>query len=298
MEWNGIKGAVFENVPMSRYTSMRVGGPARYLVYPVNEDDLLHAVMLLRDEGIPYRIMGNGTNIIVNDNGIDEALIRITRIRSLKYAKGEEKVSVDVSGGFSLKRFIEENAKRSVAGLERLYWIPGTVGGAVKMNAGSFGASVSDVLDEVRVLNGTGSIRKMKVNELSMDYRTSPFRKGECVVGARFSLSHGDAGEIRKEMSYVYSERKKRHPMEFPSAGSVFKSVQGEPAWKCIDRAGLRGARIGDACLSEKHANFIVNMGAAKAADVKSLIDRIKKVVFESSGICLEEEVELWGFYD
>lgn len=281
---------------MKRYTSMRVGGPVKYLLYPLDERDLGNFLKYLIHKNIPYRFLGNGTNVIVNDSGLNEALIRITRMKRKGYKKTRNGAFADVSGGISLKQFIKDNARHGLSGLENLYWIPGTVGGALKMNAGSFGTSVSDPLLTMRVLNTQGKIVTMTRKEASFGYRTSPIKSKECVLNARFSLKNRDKKEIAKDMEHVYSERKKRHPMEFPSAGSVFKGVKGEPAWKFIEKAGLKGLTIGGACVSKKHANFIVNLGSATANDIRKLIDTIKRGVFEKMGISLEEEVELWGF--
>ena len=296
MEWKGIRGTILENVPMKRYTSMRVGGPVRYLLYPLDEGDLRNILKYLTHRNIPYRFLGNGTNVIVNDSGLNEALIRITRMKSKGYKKTKNGATADVSGGVSLKQFIKDNARHGLSGLENLYWIPGTVGGALKMNAGSFGTSVSDPLLTMRVLNAHGQIVTMTRQEASFGYRASPVKPGECVVNASFSLKSRNKKEIAKDMEYVYDERKKRHPMEFPSAGSVFKGVKGEPAWKFIEKAGFKGLKVGGACVSEKHANFIVNLGSATANDIRKLIDTIKRGVFEKTGVSLEEEVELWGF--
>lgn len=296
MEWKGIRGKILENVPMKRYTSMRVGGPVKYLLYPLDEGDLGNVLKYLVHKNIPYRFLGNGTNVIVNDKGLNEALIRITRMKRKEYTRTGNGAVADVSGGMPLKQFITENGRHGLSGLENLYWIPGTVGGAIKMNAGSFGTSISNPLLTMRVLNTHGQIVTMTRQDASFSYRTSPIRSSECVLSARFSLKKRDKKEIAKDMEYVYSERKKRHPMEFPSAGSVFKGVKGEPAWKFIEKAGLKGLKIGGACVSEKHANFIVNLGSATANDVRTLIDTIKRGVFEKTGVSLKEEVELWGF--
>jgi UDP-N-acetylmuramate dehydrogenase len=294
-DW-GIKGTILTDVPMKRYTSMKVGGPVKYLLYPSDESDLLNTIRILREEGIKYRFAGNGTNIIVHDKGFKGAVIRITKIRHLQHERAREGVVVKVSGGVSLKGLIKDNALRGLAGLEKLYWIPGTVGGGIKMNAGSFGASISDVLEGITIVNDKGDIKYVGRKELSFNYRLSPVKTTECVINAVFRLKTGNRDKILEDMEYVFVERKKRHPMEFPSSGSVFKSVGKEPAWQYVEKAGLRGFRIGDACISEKHTNFIVNLGRATAHDIKMLIEKIKKEVFEKLGITLEEEVEMWGF--
>jgi len=296
MEWRGIRGTILENVPMKRYTSMRVGGPARYMIYPQDEKDLLAVLKKLKEKGVTYRFFGNGTNIIVNDTGLKEALIRITKIHYVRHEKARNGAYVEVCGGASLKGLVKDCSKRGLSGFEKLYWIPGTVGGAIKMNAGSFGSSISDTIEKMRLIDENGYVKSVEKETMAFRYRTSALKSSECVLSAGFFLKNRDTKEIMADMEYVYAERKKRHPMEFPSSGSIFKSVDGEPAWKFIEKAGLKGLRIGDACVSEKHTNFIVNLGSAKAGDIKKLIDKIKKEVFEKMGVSLKEEVELWGF--
>ena len=281
---------------MKRYTSMRVGGPAGWLLYPADRADISAMVQRLKDEGTPYRFLGNGTNIIVSDEGIREALIRITKMTRLTFEKTRDGAIAEVGGGYPLARFIRECARRGLGGLERLYWIPGSVGGAIKMNAGSFGQSISDTVIGMDVLTARGEIIEKAVKYEDFGYRTSPVSRQDCVITGRFRLKTADVEDLEGQMEYVYRERKERHPMEYPSAGSVFKAAEGRSAWWFVEKAGLRGYRIGDACVSEKHTNFIVNLGHAKARDIVSLIGRIKEEVFSKLGVRLEEEVELWGF--
>ena len=297
MEWKGIRGTVLKDVLMQRYTSMKVGGPVSYLVYPRDEEDLLRVLGIAKEAGIKYRFIGNGTNIIVNDKGLKEAVIRTTRMKRMSYSKVDDDALAEVSGGTSLKGFIVDNVRHGLSGLEKLYWIPGTVGGGIKMNAGSFGSWISDTLENVRLVDKEGKITTFQKDEMGFGYRASRVELSECVLTALFRLRNRNKDDIQKDMDYVFDERKKRHPMDFPSAGSVFKGVDGEPAWKFIEKAGLKGLSIGGAMVSDKHANFIINTGRARAEDVKLLIERIKKEVFEKMGVTLEEEVELWGFH-
>lgn len=285
-----------KDVPMKRYTSMRVGGPAKMLLYPADSTDLLIMVRRLKDSGIPYRFLGNGTNIIVSDEGVSDALIRITKMAKLHFTRTKDGVIADVGGGFSLKRFIRECAKRGLGGVEKLYWIPGSVGGGIRMNAGSFGQSISDTLTGIDILNDQGEILGKQVHPDDFGYRESIVKGSECVIGGTFRLKNADKLQLERDMDYVYQERRLRHPMEYPSAGSVFKAVGGQSAWWFVEKAGLRGLRIGDACVSQKHTNFIVNMGHARARDVAALIRKIKDEVLSKLGVSLEEEVELWGF--
>jgi UDP-N-acetylmuramate dehydrogenase len=297
VDWKGIKGTVLKDVLMQRYTSMKVGGPVSYLVYPRDEEDLLRVLGIAKEAGVRFRFVGNGTNIIVHDKGLKEAVIRTTRMKRVSYSKVDDDALAEVSGGTSLKGFIVNNVRRGLSGLEKLYWIPGTVGGGIKMNAGSFGSWISDTLESVRSVDKEGKITAFQKDKMGFGYRTSRVESSECVLTARFRLRNRNKDDIQKDMDYVFDERKKRHPMDFPSAGSVFKGVDGEPAWKFIEKAGLKGISIGGAMVSDKHANFIINTGGARAEDVKLLIERIKKEVFEKMGVTLEEEVELWGFY-
>ena len=296
MEWKGIRGTVLSNVSMKRYTSMKVGGRVSYLAYPHDEEDLLRVLHIAKEEGVKYRFLGNGTNIIVHDKGLKEAVIRTTRIKHVSYTKIYEGAFVEASGGTSLKGFIGDNASHGLSGLEKLYWIPGTIGGGIKMNAGSFGSWISDTLESVRLVDKNGKVLSFRKDEMGFAYRTSRVGSSECILSALFHLRNKNKEDIRRDMEYVFGERKKRHPMDFPSAGSVFRGVDGEPAWKFIEKAGLKGISIGGAMVSDKHANFIINTGGATARDVKLLIDKIKQEVFGKTGVSLEEEVMLWGF--
>lgn len=296
MEWKGIRGTVLSDVSMKRYTSMKVGGPVSYLAHPRDEEDLLKVLHIARKEGVKFRFIGNGTNIIVHDKGLKEAVIRTTRMKRIQYRKMHDGVLAEVSGGTSLKGFIADNARHGLSGLEKLYWIPGTIGGGIKMNAGSFGSRISDTLEHVRLVDRNEKVVSFQKSEMGFGYRESRIEPSECILTAIFRLRNKDENDIRKDMDHVYAERTKRHPMDFPSAGSVFKGVAGEPAWKFIEKSGLKGIFIGGAMVSDKHANFIINTGGATAKDVKLLIDKIKQEVFEKTGVTLEEEVEFWGF--
>lgn len=295
MEWKHVKGRVLEGVPMRRYTSMKVGGPARYLVYPADAPDVARVIEIAKQKQMAHRFLGNGTNVIVGDSGIDHAVIRITKMRLLHFEKRADGVCAEVSGGVSLQRFIRECAQRGLSGIEKLYGIPGTVGGAIKMNAGGFGAAISDRLVSVTFLDGEGNLKTRLKSELFFGYRTSSFTHSDCILGAVFGLAFGEPAEIKDVMEKVRKERWQKHPMDLPSAGSIFKNTGDKPAWKIIDEVGLRGYRMGDACISEKHPNFIVNLGKARASDIVGLIRKVKQEVHERLGLTMEEEVELWG---
>jgi len=296
MEPRIIRGQVVRDASMKRYTSMRVGGHVPYLLYPEDEEDVTAAMRWLRDLDLPFRFLGNGTNVVVADEGMPVGVIRITRIRSLRFSGTTAGALVEASAGLPLSTLIRESADRGLSGLEKLYGIPGTIGGAIKMNAGSFSASVSDCLKSVRLANRNGTIRSVEKKEMEFGYRTSFVGVGQCVLAATFEMADADPGRIKADMDKVWGERLEKHPMDLPSAGSVFRNRNGGPAWKYIDQAGLRGFRVGGACVSEKHPNFIVNIGHATASDVAGLIDAVKRRVWETTGVSLEEEVEMWGF--
>ena len=296
MEPRIIKGQVVRDASMKRYTSMRVGGRVAYLLYPEDEEDVTAAVAWLRDKDHPFRFLGNGTNVIVADEGMRGGVIRITRIRHLSFVRTRGSTLVEASGGLPLASLIREACDRGLSGLEKLYGIPGTVGGAIKMNAGSFAASISDSLRSMRLTNRNGSISSVDKKDVEFGYRTSSIGAGQSILSAVFELTDADPALIKAEMERVWHERREKHPMDLPSAGSIFKNKNGNPSWKYVDQAGLRGLRIGGACISEKHPNFIVNTGNATASDVVGLIDAAKKGVREALGVVLEEEVEMWGF--
>jgi UDP-N-acetylmuramate dehydrogenase len=285
---------MIRDASMKRYTSMKVGGPVAFLCYPEDEADVTSAMEWLSGRGLTMRFLGNGTNVVVADRGLNAGLIRITRIRHLRVRKTTGGGVVDAAGGLPLKALIRECCRRGLSGLENLYGIPGTVAGAVKMNAGSFGVSVSDCLGSVRLVDSDG-IRTVDREEMHFGYRTSSFGRRECILSASFRLVDGDPESLEAAMDHYWRARVEKHPMDFPSAGSIFKNTDG-PAWRAIDAAGLRGFRIGGACVSEKHSNFVINTGGARAHDVKRLIDTVKTRVLEATGVALEEEVELWGF--
>jgi UDP-N-acetylmuramate dehydrogenase len=296
MEWTGVRGQVLRNVSMKRYTSMRVGGKVSYLIYPEDQSDLAQTVTAAREHGIAYRFLGNGSNVIVSDQGFDGVVIRTSKIARFQHDKDSQGARVRVGGGAPLKRLIKECATKGLSGIEKLFGIPGTVGGAIKMNAGSFGCAISDHLTEIAFIDGDGIPQIAGRDDLKLGYRTSGLGATDCVTSAELLLKDKDREAIKADMEFVWGERLSKHPMEWPSAGSVFKNRSGHPAWKAIDAAGLRGFRIGDACISSKHPNFIINMGHASALDVKSLIEKVKKEVYETIGAVMEEEVELWGF--
>ena len=278
-------------VPMSDYTSLRIGGAADALIFPSTEEDLVDLLIFLKDGRIPFRLIGNATNLLVSDDGFRGAFISTRHIRSV-FVTG---TSVRAACGTPINTLCRTLADCSLRGLEALYGIPGTVGGAVFMNAGAFGASLSDRLSLVSAFNlKSGEITVIPKSDCGFSYRKSIFSKNRefVILSADFSFSQGSSLSIRERMREVLDARIKRHPTALPSAGSVFLRVNDQSAAIWIDRAGLRGARVGGAAVSMQHAGFIVNLGGATAADALALIKQVKDTVLERFGVVLQTEIE------
>ena len=286
------KENIHPNEPMSRHTTFRVGGPADVLVTP--EAEKLAAVTgACREAGEPYYIVGNGSNLLVGDGGIRGVVI-LTR-------DGMDEISADgvritAGAGALLSRTASLAASHALTGMEFAAGIPGTIGGAMVMNAGAYGGEMKDVTEEVTVLTEKGEIKTLKREELKMGYRTSIIaEKGYLVLEAVLQLTDGDLKEIRAVMEDLKKKRISKQPLEYPSAGSTFKRPKGYFAGKLIMDAGLRGFQVGGAQVSEKHCGFVINTGDATAEDVTELIRQVAERVKAQSGVTLEPEVKLLG---
>ena len=280
------------NEPMSRHTTFRVGGPADVMAFPESAEQLCAVLEAAKVCGVPVLVMGNGSNMIVRDGGI----------RGLVVVLGERFAKIDVNGteiiaqaGASLARVAATAQAAGLTGLEFSSGIPGTLGGGCAMNAGAYGGQLSDVLVDARVyLNG--EIRTLTLEEMQMGYRsTLPLREGGIVLEARFALKEDDGEAIMARMKDLNARRRDKQPLNFPSAGSTFKRPEGYFAGALIEQAGLKGASVGGAQVSEKHAGFIVNTGNATAKDITDLIAHVQRVVLEKFGVRLETEVRIIG---
>ncbi|MBR3504233.1 MAG: UDP-N-acetylmuramate dehydrogenase [Clostridia bacterium] len=283
---------VLEDEPMSRHTTFRVGGPADALFLPANGDEIVRAMREARDLGQDCFVMGNGSNLLVRDGGI----------RGLVIVIGEPMSGVRVEGnilraqaGAPLTRAAREAASASLKGLAFASGIPGSVGGAVAMNAGAYGGEIKDALARALVLEGEKPVWKTP-EELRMTYRDSDaLRRGLIVLEAEFRLTPGDREAILAEMNELARRRREKQPLALPSAGSTFKRPEGHFAGALIEAAGLKGLRVGGAQVSELHAGFIVNTGGATARDVQDLIALVQARVLAASGVALEPEVRIIG---
>lgn len=283
-----------ENQPLAPYTSFRIGGAARVAIFPKNRAEAEKALSAVSDSGMRCLVLGNGTNVLISDEGFDGAAVMMSAVRELRVSAGEDggrMISADA--GASLTRIASKAAELSLAGLEFAFGIPGTVGGGVYMNAGAFGGELSQVVTASRWFDPkSGKTGETLGAAHDFGYRHSVYMdSGRIILSADFLLHEGDRGEIEAKMNDYMSRRREKQPLDLPSAGSVFKRGNGFITAKLIEDAGLKGRRVGGAEVSEKHAGFIVNRGGATAADVLSLIEIMKDTVFEKFGKIIECEV-------
>ena len=282
--------------PMKDHISFRVGGPARYFVEPQKKDDLINVIKFLYGNGQPFFVVGNGTNLLVSDKGYDGTIVHISKNFS-KITVSENEIAAQ--SGAMLSKIAGQARDAGLAGFEFASGIPGTLGGACAMNAGAYGGEMKDILASAEILKKNGDVMTLPVSELGMGYRTSIIKKLEYIVlAARIVLTPGNPDEIQAKMDELAEKRREKQPINLPSAGSTFKRPEGYFAGKLISDAGLKGFRIGGACVSEKHAGFVVNDKGASAADVFEVIKHVRKEVKERFGVELEPEVKFLGEFE
>ena len=281
------------NEPMKNHTTFKIGGPAQYYVTPESVTQIQEVVSLCRNMNIPLHVIGNGSNILVGDDGVDGVVLALFNTFSDYEIKDNV---ITAQAGMSLIKLAVIALREGLTGLEFASGIPGSVGGAVYMNAGAYDGQMKDVVTSVTVLDEAGNIRILGRDELDMGYRTSAVAKNNMIVlQVVIELKSGDKEQIKARMNQLSELRKQKQPLEYPSAGSTFKRPEGYFAGKLIADAGLKGYSIGGAAVSEKHAGFVVNMGGATAKDVVELTDYIKKRIMEQFGVTLELEVKRIG---
>ncbi len=277
-----------QNVPLSELVSFRVGGPAAFVLQPRGEADLCRALDLCRDEHIPVIFLGNGTNVLPSDEGFSGLLLQMNGGDAAPVFAGTK---VTVAAGYSLTALAKESVQRGLMGLERLCGIPGTVGGAVAMNAGAYGGEIKSVLRRVRVYrDGAFVWEDARIDD--MGYRKSPYAWPETIVSAVELELQPDDGTAANAMADCIKKRREKQPLSLPSAGSTFKRPEGHFAGALIEGCGLKGCAIGGAQVSELHAGFIVNRGGATAGDIEALMRRVQDVVYSETGVHLEPEVK------
>ncbi len=287
----GITENVLFNEEMSRHTTFRIGGKCTVFVNPKTVEELKNVIALFKEENYPYMIAGNGSNMLISDEGLDGAVIHIGRNMSECVIDG---CKVYAQSGILMARLASELAQAGLSGFERLSGIPGSLGGGIFMNAGAYGSELKDVIKSVDFLDSEGNVRTFDINELKMGYRTSVFQdKDYVILSCVMEFKKGNADEIKAEMSEYRRRRNEKQPVELPSAGSAFKRPEGYFAAKLIEDSGLKGYTVGGAAVSEKHAGFIVNKGGATAEDVLKLIEHIQKTVQEKFDVELTPEIRL-----
>ncbi len=287
------RGIAFsQNEPMKKHTTFKIGGNADIFVNVQNEDELIFAVNSARLRGIPFYIIGKGSDLLVSDEGIEGVVICLDKMRGIVIDGN----TVTVSAGHSVQAMCLSLQKSGLSGFEFAYGIPGTVGGAVYMNAGAYGGETKDRIVSARYLDKSGKIKEITADDMHLGYRKSIFQEnGGIILSAVFEFENDDKDRILSKMNDYLSRRKEKQPLEFPSAGSVFRRPEGNFAGTLIEKSGFKGESIGGAQVSVKHAGFIVNTGGATSADVRKLIEKIQNKVLADSGIELKTEVIFIG---
>lgn len=284
---------VIVNEPMRAHTTFRIGGPADYFVTPENAECLGKLIRFLETEKLPYFILGNGSNLLVSDDGYRGAVIcTVAGFQELRVGES----TVTAGAGQLLSKIASAADSGNLTGMEFASGIPGTLGGALIMNAGAYGGEMKDIVREVTVMTSEGEIRRFSGDEMKFGYRTSAAKEnGWIVLGATMELESGEREKIEARMNELREARTSKQPLNFPSAGSTFKRPEGHFAGKLIMDSGLAGFSVGDAQVSEKHCGFVINRGHATAEDVYILIRRIREIVYARSGVLLEPEVKFLG---
>ncbi len=293
-ELSSIAGAdnVFCDEPMKNHTTFQIGGAASYYVTPKNKEELIRLAALCREQPAPFCVIGNGSNLLVSDDGYDGVVISTGKLSGI-VTDGD---IITADAGILLSRLAREAAGESLTGLEFAAGIPGSLGGALVMNAGAYGSEIKDVLVSALILKEDGSIEDIPAEDLKLGYRSSSIPKeGYIVLEATVRLKRADKDEIFKTMEDLSNRRRLKQPLEYPSAGSTFKRPEGYYAGKLIEDAGFRGYSVGGAQVSEKHCGFVINRDHATAADVMALCDEISTKVEDEFGVRLEMEVKRLG---
>jgi len=284
-------GRIMLHEPLSKYTSFRIGGPADYFLEPVDKNDVVRLIKYLQEHDVPFIIVGHGSNLLVSDDGIRGAII------NLEYGLNNVQLEgnlIVAEAGVHLTRFVDFCIQQGRKGVEMLAGIPGTIGGAVIMNAGAYGGEISDGLKEVEIVR-EGHVITVKKEDAAFAYRRSGLNR-DIVLAASFALPEGDKPELMHRRRELLIKRNQSQPLNLPSSGSVFKNPKGTFAAKLIEESGLKGTCRGKAQISEKHGNFIVNTGGAKASDVLELMRLAQSTVLKKFNVKLEPEVKLVGF--
>ena len=290
---NKTASLCFMNESLKKHTTYGIGGPADLMIFPKSKQDLIKVIEIINENKIQLTILGSGSNVLVSDNGIRGAVISLKN--SLKQIEVDDNI-LYAECGTMLGKIVKHAVKNNLIGLENLNGVPGTLGGALIMNAGAWGGEISENLIHVEVINSKSEIQKIQKKDLNFSYRQSSFNKDDILLSAKFNLKKADKDIIKENFIEAQSGRKKSQPLNKRSAGSLFKNPKNNSAGKLLDKAGLKGFSIGDAKISEKHANFFINDGDATSKDMLMLIKKAHKEVKDKFNVNLSLEVKLMGF--
>lgn len=288
---------ILKDEPMSAHTTFRIGGPADYFAVPSDAEALGKGIALCREEGVDYFIAGNGSNLLVGDGGYRGVIFHICHtMDDVVYEENDDHLMVEAGAGVMLSGLARQVSSKGYTGFEYATGIPGTLGGGVTMNAGAYGGEISDSLLWAELMDETGAVLRLEKERLKLSYRHSVMMEQPLVVlKAAFRFAKGDGTAIAERVAELSRSRKEKQPLEFPSAGSTFKRPEGYFAGKLIQDCGLKGFRVGDAVVSEKHSGFVINAGQATAADVMALIRHVQQTVDEKFHVRIEPEVRMLG---
>jgi UDP-N-acetylmuramate dehydrogenase len=295
-----IRGEIQRAEPLSRHTSFAIGGPADIMAYPADRDDVITLLQEINRKRLPYFILGGGTNVLVRDGGFRGVVINLKRMQQIAIEREYRSIGglfavVHAEAGAFLQRVLAFAAEEGLTGLEFAAGIPGTIGGAICMNAGTARGEIGDVIESVGLISPDGVLLTKGRDDMGFGYRTSSIPVGHLVLDVRMIVRRDDREKIKGQIRELIDVRKQRQPWGLANAGSVFKNPHEESAGRLIEATGLKGRTVGDAQVSEKHANFIVNRGNAKAADVLKLMEIMQQAVLDAHGVRLEPEIKIIG---
>jgi UDP-N-acetylmuramate dehydrogenase len=291
-----FRGELLFDTLLKDFISFRVGGPAEVIAFPHDQEDLIRLMLFLKNEKISFFVLGEGTNLVVRDKGVKGVVVKLSPgFLGIEVTEGKEEWYLSAKAGERLWRLVEVALKNSLTGLEFVSGIPGSVGGAVIMNAGAYGREMKDIVHSLTMLSPDGSVQQVEKKSLQFFYRKLALPPDAIVLSVEVTLRPGDKEIIASGIKENLLKRKKRQPLEFPSAGSVFKNPPGYYAAQLIEESGLKGLQVGGAQISERHANFIVNLCKATANDILELIALAQEKVWREKGIRLEPEIRVVG---
>lgn len=278
------------NEPLSKHTTFRIGGPAKFWVEPRDIDELRDILKNVNSRDLKYRVIGNGSNILIRDNGVPWIVIRLSNFKGMSI----EGSTIKASSGVALNELVRSSVRNNLSGLEFLAGIPGTVGGAVKTNAGAYGKQISDILKEIEIIDKNGDIHTIPREKIIFKYRYSNISEATIILSAVFNVLVSSYKAVNNKIGKILEKRNTVFPLEFANAGSIFKNPEGITVGELIDEIGLKSTVRGRAMINNKHANIIVNLGGASSRDVLELITYVQTKVYQETGINLELEIELW----